>query len=439
MRPLVKTLDSSTDFDRSSKELQSENLRLMEKMKELTDTLDEVMAENGVLNHRYNVKTEELDSTQTELGDIVNKLEQVSKEKQETEAELVKLRKNEKNKRNDLAKTVQNSCKVLQEKLEQLQKEKEDTMANNTCLSDENITFIDLLHRKEEELTALTHMFGTMSQELNVERETRVELENNLDEERQTIKVKVSQLTNKMKQFKTEKDDLEAKLQEATHELETKEQNYKAQIEGRNRAFRAELDQLKQANNEVTEEKDILFDRYSACLRLLDSREQEINEVRQTAAELVLERKELSAELETLRNEITKIKEDQAAATDPNVSLDEEMTRCALAREKVTDEKSLVAMKVAKISLRKEIEKQLCTKYESAQSTNQATKESSNHVELAALTELFYNDIVVMEEEIKTDDMKKDLECVKEDHGPFGFIFMVGDFVKSVVPLPLPF
>jgi chromosome segregation ATPase len=429
--------NSSTDLAA----LRNENLRLLEKVEELTDTLDEVMAENGILNKRYDTISEQYDSKQTELGDIMNKLDQVNNEKNEMQSELVKLRKQGNSKRDELVKKVQSNCEALQAKLQQLQREKDETIANNSSLSDENVTFVDLLHRKEQELAALSEKVDALEQELNVERETRAAMEKNLNVERETIKEKVSQLTKKMKQFKTEKDTLTVKLKETSKQLEVKEQKYAAEVDGRNRAFRAELAQLKQANREATEEKDILFDRYSACIRLLDSREQEIKEVRQTSAELVLERKNLIAELETARDELTKMKDDQAAATDPNISLEKEMARFAKAREKVADEKSMVAMKATKVSLRSEIDKQLRTKYERLQSPSQATKESAKKVELIALTELFYNDIILKDDEIiKGEDMKKDVEEAKEEHhGPLGFIFGVGDFVKSVVPLPLPF
>jgi predicted nucleic acid-binding Zn-ribbon protein len=415
----------------------------MAQVKELTDTLDEVMAENGVLNQRYHAVIEQLDSKQAELGNIVNKLEQVNYEKKEMESELVKLRTQGKSKRDDLVKKVQSNCEALQAKLQQLQREKEETVANNSSLSDENVTFVELLKRKEHDLAAISQKCSALEQELNAEREIRAEMEKNLRVERETIKEKVSQLTKKMKQYKTENDTLTAQLKETTNELEAKEQKYAAEIDGRNRAFRAELHQLKNTNREAAEEKDILLDRYNACIRLLDAREQEIKEVRQTSAELVLERKKLIAELEMSRDGLTKMKEDQAAATDPNVSLGEEMTRLTKAREKVSDEKSLVTMKVTKVSLRKEIDNRLRTKYESLQSPSQATEECAKEIELAALTELFYNEIILKEEETMKNseekDLKKDPEDGKEDRGPLGFIFGVGDFVKSVVPLPLPF
>ena len=65
--------------------LEDENLRLMGQVRELTDTLDEVMAENGVLNQRFDAIIEQRDAKQSELDNFVNKLNLVQQEKREVE------------------------------------------------------------------------------------------------------------------------------------------------------------------------------------------------------------------------------------------------------------------------------------------------------------------------------------------------------------------
>ena len=423
--------------------LKDENLHLQAKVDELTDTLDEVMAENGLLNQKYDAKVQELDSKQVELGDIANQLQALNNEKKQMESELQKIRKHAQSKKDDLVRQVQSNCDALRAKLQKLEQEKDETVANNSSLEDENTTFIEILHRKDQELDALNENFAALRQELDTEKATRAELENNLDVERRTIKDKVGQLTKKMKQFMAEKEALATKLEKSSKEFSAKESKYTAEIEARNKAFRIELEQLKEANREATEEKEKLIDRYSAAIRLLDSREKEMKEMKQTSEELVQERNQLIANLESIRDELSKLKEERAAANDPNVSLDEGMSRYLKAQEKLEDEHCLVTLKLSKVSLRQEIDRTLKEKRErDEQSPSQATEESQV---IAEISDLFYDKIVVREKEIQNtkskdkDSTTKEVQVEKQDHGPLGFVFEVGSFVKGIVPIPLPF
>ena len=423
--------------------LKDENLHLQAKVDELTDTLDEVMAENGLLNQKYDAKVQELDSKQVELGDIANQLQALNNEKKQMESELQKIRKHAQSKKDDLVRQVQSNCDALRAKLQKLEQEKDETVANNSSLEDENTTFIEILHRKDQELDALNENFAALRQELDTEKATRAELENNLDVERRTIKDKVGQLTKKMKQFMAEKEALATKLEKSSKEFSAKESKYTAEIEARNKAFRIELEQLKEANREATEEKEKLIDRYSAAIRLLDSREKEMKEMKQTSKELVQERNQLIANLESIRDELSKLKEERAAANDPNVSLDEGMSRYLKAQEKLEDEHCLVTLKLSKVSLRQEIDRTLKEKRErDEQSPSQATEESQV---IAEIPDLFYDKIVVREKEIQNtkskdkDSTTKEVQVEKQDHGPLGFVFEVGSFVKGIVPIPLPF
>ena len=218
--------------------LKDENLHLQAKVDELTDTLDEVMAENGLLNQKYDAKVQELDSKQVELGDIANQLQALNNEKKQMESELQKIRKHAQSKKDDLVRQVQSNCDALRAKLQKLEQEKDETVANNSSLEDENTTFIEILHRKDQELDALNENFAALRQELDTEKATRAELENNLDVERRTIKDKVGQLTKKMKQFMAEKEAVATKLEKSSKEFSAKESKYTAEIEARNKAFR---------------------------------------------------------------------------------------------------------------------------------------------------------------------------------------------------------
>ena len=103
----------------------------------------------------------------------------------------------------------------------------------------------------------------------------------------------------------------------------------------------------------------------------------------------------------------------------------------------------MVTLKLSKVSLRQEIDRTLKEKRErDEQSPSQATEESQV---IAEISDLFYDKIVVREKEIQNtkskdkDSTTKEVQVEKQDHGPLGFVFEVGSFVKGIVPIPLPF